>query len=131
MGARDRLRKLAIQEGKEQPFRNGTQRKVMGATIAAELKRGGQSAQMHKLRALIDDGHLTKQKLKETFIEQANSQMDKTIKKALKKQEKVTVEKLLGDTSTDADFVSLCDYINLPQSEFEDMAKQKISRLEG
>lgn len=130
MGLRDRLRKLAIQEGKEQPFRNGTQRKVIGATIAADLKRGGQSAQMHKLRALIDDGHLTKRELKDTFVKQADGQMDEAIKKAIKKHQDITIELLRGDTATDADFISLCDYIGLPQSVFEAMAKQKISGLE-
>jgi len=127
MGLRERLRRLAIQEGKEQPFRNETQRKVMGVAIAAELKRGGQSAQMSKLRALIEDGHLTPEKLRDTFIKQADKQMDEALKKAIKKHQEITVELLLGDTATDADFVSLCDYINLPQSVFEDMARQKIS----
>lgn len=129
MGKRNRERIARIKAGKETSI-SESERKLAGKMIKTTLSQGSTSAQINRLRSLLNTGALSANKLKETIMDNAPKEMEKGIKKGIKEKKEITVEFLMKDFYKEAGFRGLCQEIGLSKDYFIDLAKQKIKETQ-
>ena len=130
MGRRARERIERIRAGLETPIAGRVAKKVLAVSsrkgVIEELSKGTVSEQTNKLNELVGTGALPSGRLAKAIINKAPKEMDKAIKKFLRKGKEITVDSLLAEVRSDKGFLKMCEGVGLDYGWFEKLAKERM-----
>jgi len=124
MGKRNRERMQRIVAGHEKSIRAKVDK--LAPAVAKYLARGSTTSQVDRLREMLHSGVLSASKLKKELSENAVKEMDKGIRKFIKKGKQPTIELLLEEYDKEVAFQELCNEVGLDRVWFESLAQRRL-----
>ncbi len=111
-------------------LRNPVVRKVAEAvarrSVVKELSKGSVDDQTARLNELRESGELPQSNLRDSVMSNAPGEMDKAIRKYLKKGKPVTVDTLCEEVKNNQSFLKMCTGVGLDLSWFENLARERM-----
>ncbi len=111
-------------------LRNPVVQKVVEAvarrSVVKELSKGSVDDQTARLNELRESGELPQSNLRDSVVSNAPGEMDKAIRKYLKKGKPVTVDTLCAEVRNNQSFLKMCTGVGLDLSWFESLARERM-----
>ena len=135
MGKAKREHKERVAAGLEQPFRAGEISRAarLGIQVAARkdvvntLKAADTVDQIEALDQTVAASK--PEKLKKALMKNAPKEMDKAIKKYQKEGKPITVDALCHEIKTTPGFLQMCQMVGLDLEWFENLARERMEKL--
>ena len=126
MGRESRERRERIQAGLENPRARTVVAKASHVAVVHQLKSGSVDDQTGRLDELREQGTLSQSNLRDAIVSNAPGEMDKAIRKYLKKGKPVTVDTLCEEVKNNQSFLKMCTGVGLDLSWFENLARERM-----
>ncbi len=126
MGKGARLRAARAGAALRNPVVKRVVEAVARRSVAKELSKGSVDDQTARLNELRESGELPQSNLRDSVVGNAPGEMDKAIRKYLKKGKPVTVDTLCAEVRNNQSFLKMCTGVGLDLSWFESLARERM-----
>ncbi len=126
MGKGARLRAAGAAVAVRNPVVKRVAEAVARRSVVKELSKGSVDDQAARLDELRGSGELPQSNLRDSIVSNAPGEMDKAIRKYLKKGKPVTVDTLCAEVRNNQSFLKMCTGVGLDLSWFENLARERM-----
>ncbi len=126
MGKASRERRERVRAGLELSWVQKATAVLGRRGVIRELSKGSVDDQTARLDELRGSGELPQSNLRDSIVSNAPGEMDKAIRKYLKKGKPVTVATLCEEVRNNQSFLKMCTGVGLDLSWFENLARERM-----